>query len=183
MGISSEVISDRQWKLESEYKYKKGDQATSSFFQKIYGIGIAIFIFSIIIFASGEPAVAVLIPLAIPLIYLYRLNFGRNESWADKGKRESHYTAILVKTKSGSYEYRFRKDSYIVMRDASSWTCKVCNEIYKTKKSKRKSGTIRDSLYTFPTECYFQICVENTKCKASLSEISGDFSSYMVSKV
>ena len=143
MGISSEVISDRQWKLESEYKYKKGDQATSSFFQKIYGIGIAIFIFSIIIFASGEPAVAVLIPLVIPLIYLYRINFGRNESW----------------------------------------TCKVCNEIYKTKKSKRKSGTIRDSLYTFPTECYFQICVENTKCKASLSEISGDFSSYMVSKV
>jgi hypothetical protein len=69
------------------------------------------------------------------------------------------------------------------MRDASSWTCKVCNEIYKTKKSKRKSGTIRDSLYTFPTECYFQICVENKKCKASLSKISGDFSSYMVSKV
>lgn len=104
------MLSDRQYKLETEYKYKKGDQATSSFFQKFYVIGIALFIFSIIIFASGEPAVAVLIPLAIPLIYLYRINFGRNESWADKGKRESHYTAILVKTKSGSYERCFKLD-------------------------------------------------------------------------
>ena len=63
------MLSDRQYKLETEYKYKKGDQATSSFFQKFYVIGIALFIFSIIIFGSGEPAVAVLIPLATPLIY------------------------------------------------------------------------------------------------------------------
>lgn len=117
------MISDRQYELETDYKFKKGDQAKSVFFQKIYGIGIALFIFVIIIngaVVSGEPAVALLIPLAIPFIYLYRNFFGRNESWADKGRRESHETAILVKTKSGSYESRFRKDSYIVMRDASS---------------------------------------------------------------
>ena len=94
------MISDRQWKLETEYKYKRGVRATSSFFQKFYVIGIALFIFSIIIFGSGEPAVAVLIPLAIPLIYIYRANFGRNESWADKGTRESHYTCLLYTSPS-----------------------------------------------------------------------------------
>ena len=74
------MLSDRQYKLETEYKYKKGDQAKSVFFQKIYEIGIALFIFFIIIFVSGEPAVAMLIPLAIPFIYIYRKIVGRNES-------------------------------------------------------------------------------------------------------
>ena len=60
------MLFDRQYKLETEYKFKKEDQAKSVFFQKIYGIGIVLFIFFIIIFVSGEPAVAVLIPLAIP---------------------------------------------------------------------------------------------------------------------
>jgi len=151
------VLSDRQYNLETEYKFKKGDQAKSVFFQKFYGIGIALFIFSIIIFVSGEPAVAVLIALAIPSIYLYRAIFGRNESWGDRGRRESHKTAILVKTKDGSYEYRFRKDSYIVLFNSSS-KCKVCKQKFKTESS---------------LECYFQICTKNDECIESLARISG----------
>jgi hypothetical protein len=152
------VLSDRQYKLETEYNFKKGDQAKSVFFQKIYGIGIALFIFFIIIFVSGEPAVALLIPLAIPSIYIYRAIFGRNESWGDRGRRESHETAILVKTKNGSYENRFRKDSFIVLFNSSS-KCKVCKQKFKTESS---------------LECYFQICTKNEECIASLAKISGD---------
>jgi len=151
------VLSDRQYNLETEYKFKKGDQAKSAFFQKFYGIGMALFIFFIIIFISGEPAVAVLIVLAIPSIYLYRAIFRRNESWGDRGRRESHKTAILVKTKDGSYEYRFRKDSYIVLFNSSS-KCKVCKQKFKTESS---------------LECYFQICTKNDECIESLAKISG----------
>ena len=157
------MISDRQYKLETEYKFKKGDQAKSVFFQKSYGIGMALFIFSIIIFVSGELALAVLIPLAIPSIYIYRLIVGRNESWGDRGRRESHKTAILVRTKGGSYEYRFRKDSYIVLFNSSS-ICKVCKQKFKTESS---------------LECYFQICTKNDKCIESLAKISGkNFTDY-----
>ena len=152
------LLSDRQYKLETEYKFKKGDQAKSVFFQKVYGIGIALFIFLIIIFVSGEPVVAVLIPIAIPSIYIYRAIFGRNESWGDRGRRESHETAILVKTKDGSYDYRFRKDSFIVLFN-SSRKCKVCKQKFKTESS---------------LECYFQICTKNEKCIESLAKISGD---------
>tara|TARA_Y100000766_G_scaffold16243_1_gene11489 strand:- start:42 stop:521 length:480 start_codon:yes stop_codon:yes gene_type:complete len=152
------VLSDRQYKLETEYKFKKGDQAKSVFFQKIYGISIALFIFLIIIFVSGEPAVVVLIPLAIPSIYIYRTIFKRNESWGDRGRRESHETAILVKTKDGSYEYRFRKDSFIVLFNSSS-KCKVCKQKFKTESS---------------LECYFQVCTKNEECIESLAKISGD---------
>lgn len=152
------MLSDRQYKLETEYKFEKGDQAKSVFFQKIYGIGIALFIFFIIIFVSGEPAVAVLIPLAIPSIYIYRAIFGRNESWGELGRRESHETAILVKTKDGSYENRFRKDSFIVLFNSSS-KCKVCKQKFKTESS---------------LECYFQICTKNEECIESLAKISGD---------
>lgn len=152
------MLFDRQYKLETEYKFKKGDQAKSVFFQKIYGIGIVLFIFFIIIFVSGEPAVAVLIPLAIPSIYIYRAIFGRNESWGDRGRRESHETAILVKTKDGSYENRFRKDSFIVLFNSSS-KCKVCKQKFKTESS---------------LECYFQICTKNEECIESLAKISGD---------
>ena len=152
------MLSDRQYKLETEYKFKKGDQAKSVFFQKIYGISIALFIFLIIIFVSGEPAVVVLILLAIPSIYIYRAIFGRNESWGDRGRRESHETAILVKTKDGSYENRFRKDSFIVLFNSSS-KCKVCKQKFKTESS---------------LECYFQICTKNEECIASLVKISGD---------
>ena len=157
------MISDRQYKLETEYKFKKGDQAKSVFFQKSYGIGMALFIFSIIIFVSGELALAVLIPLAIPSIYIYRAIVGRNESWGDRGRRESHKTAILVRTKGGSYEYRFRKDSYIVLFNSSS-ICKVCKQKFKTESS---------------LECYFQICTKNDKCIESLAKISGkNFTDY-----
>ena len=157
------MISDRQYKLETEYKFKKGDQAKSVFFQKSYGIGMALFIFSIIIFVSGELALAVLIPLAIPSIYIYRAIVGRNESWGDRGRRESHKTAILVRTKDGSYEYRFRKDSYIVLFNSSS-KCKVCKQKFKTESS---------------LECYFQICTKNDKCIESLAKISGkNFTDY-----
>jgi|TARA_B100001094_G_scaffold47032_1_gene42241 hypothetical protein len=157
------VISDSQYKLETEYKFKKGDQAKSVFFQKSYGIGMALFIFSIIIFVSGELALAVLIPLAIPSIYIYRAIVGRNESWGDRGRRESHKTAILVRTKGGSYEYRFRKDSYIVLFNSSS-ICKVCKQKFKTESS---------------LECYFQICTKNDKCIESLAKISGkNFTDY-----
>ena len=152
------MLSDRQYKLETEYKFKKGDQAKSVFFQKIYGISIALFIFLIIIFVSGEPAVVVLIPLAIPSIYIYRTIFKRNESWGDRGRRESHETAILVKTKDGSYEYRFRKDSFIVLFNSSS-RCKVCKQKFKTESS---------------LECYFQVCTKNEECIESLAKISGD---------
>lgn len=152
------MLSDRQYKLETEYKFEKGDQAKSVFFQKIYGIGIALFIFFIVIFVSGEPAVAVLIPLAIPSIYIYRAIFGRNESWGELGRRESHETAILVKTKDGSYENRFRKDSFIVLFNSSS-KCKVCKQKFKTESS---------------LECYFQICTKNEECIESLAKISGD---------
>ncbi len=152
------MLSDRQYELETEYKFKKGDQAKSVFFQKIYGIGIALFIFLIIIFVSGEPAVVVLIPIAIPSIYIYRVIFRRNESWGDRGRRESHETAILVKTKDGSYEYRFRKDSFIALFNSSS-KCKVCKKKFKTESS---------------LECYFQICTKNEECIESLSKISGD---------
>ncbi len=152
------MLSDRQYKLETEYKFKKGDQAKSVFFQKIYGISIALFIFLIIIFVSGEPAVVVLIPLAIPSIYIYRTIFKRNESWGDRGRRESHETAILVKTKDGSYEYRFRKDSFIVLFNSSS-KCKVCKQKFKTESS---------------LECYFQVCTKNEECIESLAKISGD---------
>ena len=152
------MLSDRQYLLETEYKYKKGDQAKSVFFQKIYGIGIGLFIFFIIIFVSGELALAVLIPLAIPSIYIYRAIVGRNESWGDRGHRESHETAILVKTKDGSYDYRFRKDSFIVLFNSSS-KCKVCKQKFKTESS---------------LECYFQICTKNEKCIESLAKISGD---------
>ena len=152
------MLSDRQYKLETEYKFKKGDQAKSVFFQKIYGISIALFIFLIIIFVSGEPAVVVLIPLAIPSIYIYRTIFKRNESWGDRGRRESHETAILVKTKDGSYENRFRKDSFIVLFNSSS-KCKVCKQKFKTESS---------------LECYFQTCTKNEKCIESLAKISGD---------
>jgi len=152
------VLSDRQYKLETEYKFKKGDQAKSVFFQKIYGISIALFIFLIIIFVSGEPAVVVLIPLAIPSIYIYRTIFKRNESWGDRGRRESHETAILVKTKDGSYENRFRKDSFIVLFNSSS-KCKVCKQKFKTESS---------------LECYFQVCTKNEECIESLAKISGD---------
>tara|TARA_B100000424_G_C22785612_1_gene422148 strand:- start:138 stop:617 length:480 start_codon:yes stop_codon:yes gene_type:complete len=152
------VLSDRQYKLETDYKFKKGDQAKSVFFQKIYGISIALFIFLIIIFVSGEPAVVVLIPLAIPSIYIYRTIFKRNESWGDRGRRESHETAILVKTKDGSYEYRFRKDSFIVLFNSSS-KCKVCKQKFKTESS---------------LECYFQVCTKNEECIESLAKISGD---------
>ena len=151
------MLSDRQYNLETEYKFNKGDQAKSAFFQKFYGIGMALFIFFIIIFISGEPAVAVLIVLAIPSIYLYRAIFRRNESWGDRGRRESHKTAILVKTKDGSYEYRFRKDSYIVLFNSSS-KCKVCKQKFKTESS---------------LECYFQICTKNDECIESLAKISG----------
>ena len=143
--------------------FKKGDQAKSVFFQKSYGIGMALFIFSIIIFVSGELALAVLIPLAIPSIYIYRAIVGRNESWGDRGRRESHKTAILVRTKGGSYEYRFRKDSYIVLFNSSS-ICKVCKQKFKTESS---------------LECYFQICTKNDKCIESLAKISGkNFTDY-----
>ena len=152
------MLSDRQYLLETEYKYKKGDQAKSVFFQKIYGIGIGLFIFFIIIFVSGELALAVLIPLAIPSIYIYRAIVGRNESWGDRGHRESHETAILVKTKDGSYEYRFRKDSFIVLFN-SSIKCKECKQKFKTESS---------------LECYFQICTNNEECIESLAKISGD---------
>ena len=152
------MLSDRQYKLETEYKFKKGDQAKSVFFQKIYGISIALFIFLIIIFVSGEPAVALLVPLAIPSIYIYRAFFGRNESWGDRGRRESHETAILVKTKDGSFEYRLRKDSFTVLFNSSS-KCKVCKQKFKTESS---------------LECYFQICTKNEKCIESLAKISGD---------
>ncbi len=152
------MLSDRQYKLETDYKFKKGDQAKSVFFQKIYGISIALFIFLIIIFVSGEPAVVVLIPLAIPSIYIYRTIFKRNESWGDRGRRESHETAILVKTKDGSYEYRFRKDSFIVLFNSSS-KCKVCKQKFKTESS---------------LECYFQVCTKNEECIESLAKISGD---------
>jgi len=152
------LLSDRQYKLETEYKFKKGDQAKSVFFQKVYGIGIALFIFLIIIFVSGEPVVAVLIPIAIPSIYIYRAIFRRNESWGDRGRRESHETAILVKTKDGSYENRFRKDSFIVLFNSSS-KCKVCKQKFKTESS---------------LECYFQICTKNEECIESLAKISGD---------
>ena len=152
------MLSDRQYLLETEYKYKKGDQAKSVFFQKIYGIGIGLFIFFIIIFVSGELALAVLIPLAIPSIYIYRAIVGRNESWGDRGHRESHETAILVKTKDGSYEYRFRKDSFIVLFNSSS-KCKECKQKFKTESS---------------LECYFQICTNNEECIESLAKISGD---------
>ncbi|MDG1545036.1 MAG: hypothetical protein P8R32_02145 [Candidatus Poseidoniia archaeon] len=163
MGIRCRSISDRQYKLETEYKFKKGDQAKSVFFQKSYGIGMALFIFSIIIFVSGELALAVLIPLAIPSIYIYRAIVGRNESWGDRGRRESHKTAILVRTKGGSYEYRFRKDSYIVLFNSSS-ICKVCKQKFKTESS---------------LECYFQICTKNDKCIESLAKISGkNFTDY-----
>jgi len=157
------MLSDRQYKLETEYKFKKGDQAKSVFFQKSYGIGMALFIFSIIIFVSGELALAVLIPLAIPSIYIYRAIVGRNESWGDRGSRESHETAILVKTKDGSYDYRFRKDSFIVLFNSSS-KCKVCKQKFKTESS---------------LECYFQICTKNDKCIESLAKISGkNFTDY-----
>tara|TARA_B100000965_G_scaffold24418_1_gene18290 strand:- start:43 stop:522 length:480 start_codon:yes stop_codon:yes gene_type:complete len=152
------MLSDRQYLLETEYKYKKGDQAKSVFFQKIYGIGIGLFIFFIIIFVSGELALAVLIPLAIPSIYIYRAIVGRNESWGDRGHRESHETAILVKTKDGSYEYRFRKDSFIVLFNSSS-KCKECKQKFKTESS---------------LECYFQICTNNEECIESLAKIIGD---------
>jgi len=137
---------------------KRGIKLSPFFFQKIYGIGIALFIFFIIIFVSGEPAVAVLIPLAIPSIYIYRAIFGRNESWGELGRRESHETAILVKTKDGSYENRFRKDSFIVLFNSSS-KCKVCKQKFKTESS---------------LECYFQICTKNEECIESLAKISGD---------
>ena len=157
------MLSDRQYKLETEYKFKKGDQAKSVFFQKSYGIGMALFIFFIIIFVSGELALAVLIPLAIPSIYIYRAIVGRNESWGDRGHRESHETAILVKTKDGSYDYRFRKDSFIVLFNSSS-KCKVCKQKFKTESS---------------LECYFQICTKNDKCIESLAKISGkNFTDY-----
>ena len=161
------MISNRQWKLESEYKYKKGDQAKSIFFEKIYGIGIALIIFCIIFLASRGYVVCLinscfpwppaLIAIVIPLIYIYRAIFGRNESWGDRGRRESHKTAILVKTKDGSYEYRFRKDSYIVLFNSSS-KCKVCKQKFKTESS---------------LECYFQICTKNDECIESLARISG----------
>ena len=151
------MLSDRQYELETDYKFKKGDQAKSVFFQKIYGIGIALFIFVIIIVISGELAVALLLALAYPLLFVYRYIYGRNESFGDKGRRESHETAILVQTKSGSYEYRFRKDSYIVLFNSSS-KCKVCKQKFKTESS---------------LECYFQICTKNDECIESLARISG----------
>ena len=162
------MLPDRQYLLETEYKYKKGDQAKSVFFQKIYGIGIGLFLACIIFWASREheicvanlcfPWPPVLIAVAIPLIYIYRAIFGRNESWGDRGRRESHETAILVKTKDGSYENRFRKDSFIVLFNSSS-KCKVCKQKFKTESS---------------LECYFQICTKNEECIESLSKISGD---------
>jgi hypothetical protein len=161
------VISDRQWKLENEYKYKKGDQATSIFFEKIYEIGIAFFFVCIIFLASREhvfcvtnfcfPWPPVLIVLAIPLLYIYRAILGRNESWADKGRRESHKTAILVKTKDGSYVSRFRKDSYINLMN-SSIKCKVCKQKFKTESD---------------LERYFMICTENNECTDGLARASG----------
>ena len=159
---------DRQWKLESEYKYEKGDQAVSIFVEKIYGIGVALLLACIIFWSSREhvycvanfcfPWPPVLIALAIPLIYVYRLVFGRNESWGDRGRRESHKTSILVKTKGGSYEARFRKDSFIVLFNSSS-KCKVCKQKFETESS---------------LECYFQICTKNEECIESLAKISGD---------
>ena len=152
------MLSDRQYELETDYKFKKGDQAKSVFFQKIYSIGIALFIFIIIIVISGEPAVAVLLALAYPLLYAYRYVFGRNESLGDKGRRESHETAILVQTKSGSFEYRFRKDSYICLLN-SSIKCKICKQKFKTESE---------------LERYYQICTENDECISNLARISGN---------
>ena len=53
------MLSDRQYLLETEYKYKKGDQAKSVFFQKIYGIGIGLFLVCIIFWASREHEICV----------------------------------------------------------------------------------------------------------------------------
>jgi len=162
------MTSNRQWKLESEYKYKKGDQAKSVFFQKTYEIGIGIVIILIIFLLSGDYIVCVsnvcfrwppvLIVMAVPLIYIYRLIFRRNESLGDRGRRESHKTAILVKTKSGSFEYRFRKDSYIVLMN-SSIKCKVCKQKFKTESD---------------LERYFMICTENDECINGLARVSGN---------
>ena len=153
-------MNRRQQDLETFYLYEKGDVAKSVFFQKAYGIAFALTIFCIIFLASREHEVCVsnscfpwppaLIAIAIPLIYIYRGIFGRNDGYGNKGRRESGKTSILVKTEGGSYVYRYRKDSFIGRWNAGSLVCKVCKEEFEL------DGNAK--------ECYFQICSKNEKC-------------------